>query len=82
MKPLWAAAIAAAFSLQAPLALADGTSNPAEARKTCEKQGKAGNPADLKACCDNQILVATAAEQKKLVAKCAQGKADDKPAKK
>ncbi len=75
MKNSMAAASAMALALSSGFALADGMKDPAEARKACEKQGKAGSPDELKKCCDNQILVEKLAEQKKLVQQCVQGKA-------
>lgn len=78
MKKRSMLAIAAALVLGTGLAHADGIKDPVEARKSCEKQGKAGNAAELKKCCNNIILMANMSEQKRLVELCVKGKPDKK----
>jgi len=58
----------------ATAARADGTDDPAVARKSCEQLKQADTPEKLKQCCDDQIIVGDNAEQARLVAQCVQGK--------
>ncbi len=76
MKIQWLAIPFTLCGMASGAALADGTSDPMKARAVCERQGKAGDPKALRDCCDNQILVAKLADQKKLVEQCVKGKAE------
>ena len=82
MKGQWLAIPLAVCGLALGTARADGMSDPMKARAACEKQGKAGDAKAMRACCDNQILVAKLSDQKRLVEQCVKGKVEKGEAKK
>jgi hypothetical protein len=68
--------IFAAAAMGVPhLAIADGMSNPMEARALCEKRGEAKSTEALKRCCSNLILLGDVKQQKKAEEQCVKGTA-------